>query len=99
MVGSETIARESSYEQFKAINYRLPDFGKTLGFVRNKSGKAVSYSIKFTHIGTFKFHIGKIIGEDKINLVKEHRITKEKVKVGIQMKRQQKLITILTKEF
>ena len=49
--------------------------------MRNKSGKAVSYRIKFTHIGPFKFHVGKIIGEDRINFVKENKITKEKVKV------------------
>ena len=49
--------------------------------MRKKSGKAVSYRVKFTHIGTFKFYVGKIIGEDKINLVKENETTKEKVKI------------------
>ena len=48
---------------------------------RNKSGKAVSYRVKLTHIGTFKFHVGQIIGEDKINLVEENKTTKEKVKI------------------
>ena len=78
---TEPIAREIFYEWFKAVNDHLPDFGRTVEIVRNKSGKAVSYRIKFTHIGTFKFHVGKIIGEDKINLVKENKTTKEKVKV------------------
>ena len=49
--------------------------------MRNKPSKTVSYRIKFTHIGTFKFHVGKIIGKDKINFVKENKTTKEKVKV------------------
>ena len=42
----------------------------------NKSGKAASYRIKFTHIDTFKFH-----GEYEINLVKENKTKKEKVKI------------------
>ena len=49
--------------------------------MRNKSGKAASYRIKFTHIDTFKFHVGQIIGEYEINLVKENKTTKEKVKI------------------
>ena len=81
IVVSEPIAREIFYEWFKAVNDHLPDFGRTVEIVRNKSGKTVSYRIKFTYIGTFKFHVGKIIGEDKINLVKENKTTKEKVKV------------------
>ena len=63
------------------INDHLPGFGRTVEIVRNKSGKAVSHRIIFTHIGTFKFHAGQIIGEDKINVVKENKTTKEKVKI------------------
>ena len=59
----------------------LPDFGRTVKIVKNKSGKTVSYRIKFKHLGTFKFHVGKIIGKDKINFFKENNTTKEKVKV------------------
>ena len=81
IVVSEPIAREIFYEWFKAINDYLPDFGRTVEIVKNKSGKTVSYRIKFTHLGTFKFHVGKIIGKDKINFVKENKTTKEKVKV------------------
>ena len=81
IVEPEPIATEIFYDWLKAINDHLPDFGRTVETVRNKSGKAVSYRIKFTHIGTFKFHVGKIIGEDIINLLKENKITKEKVKV------------------
>ena len=33
------------------------------------------------HIDTFKFHVEQIIGEYEINLVKENKITKEKVKI------------------
>ena len=33
------------------------------------------------HIDTFKFHVGQIIGEYEINLVKENKTTKEKVKI------------------
>ena len=62
-------------------NDHLLDFGRTVEIVRNKPSKTVSYRIKFTHIGTFKFHVGKIIGKDKINFVKENKTTKEKVKV------------------
>ena len=81
VVVSEPISREIFYEWFKAINDHLPDFGRTIAIVRNKLGKAVSYRIKFTHIGTFKFHVGKMIGEDKTSLGKENKTTKEKVKV------------------
>ena len=81
IVASEPIAREICYEWLKAINDHLPDFGRTVKIVRNKSGKTVSYTIKFTPIGTFKFHVAKIIREDKINFVKENKTTKEKVKV------------------
>ena len=49
--------------------------------MRNKLGKAVSYRVRFTHIGRFKFHVGEIIGEDKINLVRENKTTKQKVKI------------------
>ena len=65
----------------KAINDHLPDFGRTVEIVRNESGKTVSYTIKFMPIGTFKFHVAKIIREDKINFVNENKTTKEKVKV------------------
>ena len=79
---SEPIATGIFYEWFKAINDHLSDFGRTVEILRNKSGKFVSYKIKFTHIDIFKFHVGKIIGEDKINLVKENKTTKEKGKVA-----------------
>ena len=49
--------------------------------MRNKLGKTVSYRIKFTHINIFKFHVGEIIEEDKINLVKENKTTKQKVEI------------------
>ena len=60
------------------INYHLPGPGRTVEIVGNKSGKVISYRIKFTHVGTFKLHVGKIIGKDKINLVKENKTTKGK---------------------
>ena len=81
IVVSEPIAREFFHKQFKVINDHLPGFGRTVEIVRNKLGKAVSYRIKFAHISTFKFHVGQIIGEDKINLVKKNKTTKEKVKI------------------
>ena len=80
-VVSEPIAIEIFYEWFKATNDHIPDFGRTVEIVRNKSGKTVNDRIKFTHIGTFKFHVGQMIEEDKINLVKENETIKEKVKV------------------
>ena len=33
------------------------------------------------HIDTFKFHVGQIIGEYEINLVKENKTTKEKMEI------------------
>ena len=60
------------------INNHLPGFGRTVEIVRKKSGKAVSYKIKFMHTDTFKFHVGQIIGEYKIKLFKENKTTKEK---------------------
>ena len=81
IVVSEPIAREIFYKWFKAINDYLPDFGRTVEIVKNKYGKTVSYRIKFTHIGTFKLHVGKIIGKDKINFVRENKTTKEKVEI------------------
>ena len=62
---TEPIAREIFYEWFKAVNDHLPDFGRTVEVVRNKSGKTVSYRIKFTHISTFKFHVGRSSGRIK----------------------------------
>ena len=76
IVVSEPITREIFYKWLKAVNDHSPDFGRTV--VKNKPDEAVSYRIKFTHIGTFKFHVRKIIGDDKINLVKENKTTKEK---------------------
>ena len=35
----------------------------------------------YTHIDTFEFHVGQIIGEYEINVVTENKTTKEKVKV------------------
>ena len=81
IVVSEPIAREIFYKGFKDINDYLPDFGRTVEIVKNKYGKTVSYRIKFTHTDTFKLHVGKIIGKDKINFVKESKATKEKVEV------------------
>ena len=58
IVVSESIAREFFYEWFQVVNDHLPAFGRTVKeIVRNKSGKAVSYIIKFTHLDTFKFHV------------------------------------------
>ena len=81
IVASEPLARQFFYEWFKVINDHLPGFGRTVDIVRNKSGKAASYRIKFTHIDTFKFHVEQIIGEYEINLVKGNKTTKEKVKI------------------
>ena len=81
IVVSEPIASEFFYEWFKVINDHFPGFGRTVEIVRNKSGKAASYRIKFTHINIFKFHVGQIIVEYEINLVKENKTTKEKVKI------------------
>ena len=80
-VVSEPIAREFFYKWFKVINDRLPGFG-TGEIVRNKSGKAASYRIKFTHIDTIKFYVRQIIGEYEVNLVKENKTTNEKVKIA-----------------
>ena len=66
--------------------------------MRNKSGKAVSYRIKFTHIGTFKFHAGKMIGEDKTSLGKENKTTKEKAKVMCTDERPIKIDFDISKE-
>ena len=60
------------------INNHLLGFGRTVEIVRKKSGKAVSYKIKFMHTDTFKFHVGQIIVEYKIKLFKENKTTKEK---------------------
>ena len=38
-------------------------FGRIVEIARNKSGKAASYRIKFTHIDTFKFRVGQITGK------------------------------------
>ena len=81
IVVSEPKARELFYEWFNVTNDHFPDFGRTFEIVRNKSGKAVSYRIKFPYIGTFKTHVGQIIEDNKINLVKENKTTKEKVKI------------------
>ena len=66
---------------FKVINDDLPGFGRTVEIVRNKSSKAASYRIKFTHIDSFKFHVRQIIGEYEIHVLKENKTAKEKVKV------------------
>ena len=49
--------------------------------MRNKSSKAASYRIKFMHVDTLKFYVGQIIGKYEINLVRENKTTKEKVKI------------------
>ena len=51
------------------------------------------------HLPDFGFHVGKIIGEDKINLVKGNKTTKEKVKVVCTDENLIKLIVILAKKF
>ena len=80
-IASEPIAREFFYKSFQVINDHLPGFGRTVEIVRNKSGKVPSYRIKFTHIDTIKFHGAHIIAEYEINLVKENKTRKEKVKI------------------
>ena len=59
--------------------------------MRNKSSKGASYRIKFTHIDTFTFHVEQIIGDYEINLVKENKTKKEKVKI---VRTNEKLIKI-----
>ena len=81
IVVSEPKARELFYEWFNVTNDHFPDFGRTFEIVRNKSGKAVSYRIKVPYIGTFKTHVEQIIEDNKTNLVKENKTTKEKVKI------------------
>ena len=76
----EPIAREFFYEWFKVINDHFLGFGRTVEIVRNKSGKASSYWIKFTLINIFKFHVGQIIVEYEINLVKEKKIKPQRKK-------------------
>ena len=81
IVVSEPIAREFFYKWFNSINDHLPGFGRTVEIVRKKSGRAACYRIKFRHIYTFKFHVGKIIGGYEINLVKEYKTTKQRVEI------------------
>ena len=63
------------------MNDHLPGFGRIVQIVRNKSGKSASYRTKFKHIDTCRLHVGQIIGEYEVKLVKESKATKEKVKI------------------
>ena len=63
---SEPIAGKFFYEWFKVIKDHLPGFGRTVEIVRNKSGKAASYRIKFMQIDTFKFHVDRSLGSMKL---------------------------------
>ena len=79
-IASEPMPTEFFYKWFQVINDHLPGFGRTVEIVRNKSGKVASYRIKFTHTDTIKFHGPHIIAQYEINLVKENKTRKEKVK-------------------
>ena len=57
------------------------EFGRTLENIKNKFQKTVSYIIKFTHLGTFKYHFGQIIGKDKIISEKVKATTQEEIQV------------------
>ena len=59
------------YEWFKAISDYKTEFGRTINIKRNSKNKPSNYTIVFNHVGCFKFHFTKIVGEKISNYLEK----------------------------
>ena len=79
--------QKTFYEWYTAIDDHSTEFGRVLEKRKNKYKKTVSYIIEFKYLGTFKYHFGEIIGQDKIILEKVRATIKEKIQVACSYER------------
>ena len=59
---SEPFPRQVFYQWFRAVQNHSTEFGQSLHIKCDRAGNTISYKISFTHLGTFKYHVGEIIG-------------------------------------
>ena len=55
------------YQAFRAIRDYPIQFGTFTEVLRNKKNVIIGYSIKFEHLGAFKFHLKQLADEDTSN--------------------------------
>ena len=81
------------YQWFRAIQNHSTEFGRSLHIKRDRAGNTISYKISFSHLGTFKYHIGEIIErKDNIKIRKENKVTGELAKVAISEEKPAKIV-------
>jgi len=57
---TERIQRDVFLEGFKAVRDYKIQFGKSIEVERDRNSVGTVYTIKFDHLGAFKFHISKL---------------------------------------
>ena len=64
----EKIYPDSFIEAFKAIRDYKIEFGRTYSVKRDKNGLGLNYVIRFTHLGSLRFHLHKLSGIEKSSI-------------------------------
>ena len=71
------------YQWFRAVQNHSTEFERSLHIKCDRAGDTIGYKISFTHLGTFKYHIGEIIGgKESIKIREESKVTGELAKVA-----------------
>ena len=75
---SKPLPRQVFYQWFRAIQNHSTEFRRSLHIKHTRAGNTISYKISFSHLGTFKCHIGEIIEQkENIKIRKENKVTGE----------------------
>ena len=83
------------HQWFGAVQYHSIEFGQSLHIKSDRAGNTISYNISFTHLGTFKYHIGEIIGgKENIKIRKEIKVIGEMAKVAISEEKPEEIVHI-----
>ena len=79
----ELLPRQVFYQWFRAVQNHSTEFERSLHIKWDSAGDTIGYKISFTHLGTFKYHIGEIIGgKENIKIREESKVTGELAKVA-----------------
>ena len=57
------------YQIFRAIRDYKITFGTETSELRNSKKQVTSYSVKFSHFGAFRYHLGQLSGKEKEEVV------------------------------
>ena len=63
------VQRDVFFYCYRAIRDHNISFGRTIENIKDKKGFVKSFTIKFVHLGTLKYHLSKVVNKKNLNKI------------------------------